>query len=124
CVGARVTFGAKARAGREGELHLPGRQGERAQVAGRPAGGEQPLRIGAAVRTTGGGQFDVDASVTGAGGAVAAAGGVGLRRVQDFFELTHGWFFIAVGRREGESTSRANLRKDAQAFTVEGYASS
>src|SRR5262249_48205759 len=98
--------------------HLPGRHGERAQEAGRPASGKQLLRIGAAARAAWRGQFDVEASVTGAGGAVAAAGGVRLGRVQDFFELTHGWFLFPVGRREEEITSRANFRNDAQAFTM------
>jgi|SRR6266511_2755145 len=68
----------------------------------------------------GGRQFDVEASVGAAGGAVAAAGRVRLGRVQDFFDLTHGRLLFPGGRRQEEITSRANLRKEPQTLSIAG----
>ena len=54
------------------------RQSHRTFEAGRPAGGEQLLGIGADARGTGGRKLDVETAVGAARRAVAAAGGVGL----------------------------------------------
>src|SRR5262249_8316482 len=80
-----------------------GRQGDRAHEASRPASGEQLLRVGAVSRATGGRQFDVEASVTGPGGAVAAAGGMRPGRVQHLFNLAHGSLLFSVGDGKDKS---------------------
>ena len=66
---------------------LPAASSDRAEEAGRPAGGEQLLWIGAAARGAGRRQLDVEAAIRATGRTIPAAGGVGFGGVQNFFEV-------------------------------------
>jgi hypothetical protein len=69
-----------------GQCNLPRlcRLAERADEAGRPAGREQLLGVGAVTCRARGRQADIEPAVVAARGAVTAAGGVGLAGVEDF----------------------------------------
>jgi hypothetical protein len=49
---AQIHFGIDGRACRQGDFHLAGGEAHRALEAGRPAGGEELLRVGAVARST------------------------------------------------------------------------
>src|SRR5690606_16465590 len=76
--------------GRQWNLLLAGDELQRAQEAGRVAGGEQLLRVGAfaarAAQLARGGQGEVELAVGGGGAAFAAAGGGGGAGVEDLLE--------------------------------------
>ncbi len=72
---AQIYFGVDNRVSREGNLCFSGRELHRANETGRPAGGEQLLRISTVARSSRRRKLDVQPAIAAAGGAVAAAGG-------------------------------------------------
>src|SRR5262249_52804560 len=87
---AEVDFGVDRPIGRQGNLPLAGDESDRAHEARRPARGEELFRIRAGSRSAGSRELDVEPTVRGSRRAVAAAGRVSLRGVEDFVELSHG----------------------------------
>ncbi|KAF5290909.1 hypothetical protein FQR65_LT20556 [Abscondita terminalis] len=83
--GAQVHFGVDGQVLGQGDLLLAGHGLDGADEAGRVAGGEQLLGIGARAAGAGRRQGHVQAAVIGARGAIAAAGGVGAGGVQELF---------------------------------------
>src|SRR5262249_25967368 len=113
--GAQVHLGVDGPLGREGNLHLAGRDAQRTQEAGRPADGEQLFRVGAVARGTGGGQLAIKPAVRTAARAVAAAGGVCFGRVQHLVDLGHGKLLFKSGDWGTDYIGQAPL---AHAFSV------
>src|SRR5690606_5891978 len=100
--GADAHVGGDRGRGRQRNLLLAGDELQRAQEAGRVAGGEQLLRVGAfaarAAQLARRGQGEVELAVGGGGAAFAAAGGGGGAGVEDLLE-GHGGLLSGVGRR-------------------------
>src|SRR4249919_409998 len=87
---AEIHLGVDGAIGGGSDLQLGSRQPDRAEEAGRPARAKQLLRVGAGTGT-GRRKLDVQPVVGAARLALAAAGGVGLARVEHFFDLVdHG----------------------------------
>jgi hypothetical protein len=72
------------------KLSLGGRDGDRADEAGRPPGCEQLLRIGAFAGAAGRRQLDGKTAVIAPGRAVAAAGCTGPARIKNLIDSRHG----------------------------------
>jgi hypothetical protein len=87
--GTEVDFGIDGGAGRQGEILVLGGPPHGAYEAGRPAGGEELLRIGTRAVAARRGQLDVETAIVALRGAVAAAGGVRLTGIENFFDLVH-----------------------------------
>jgi hypothetical protein len=88
----QVYFSVYGRVIRDSNLHLAGSKSYRTFEAGRPASGEQLLRIGAAACAARRRELDIQPAIRAARRAIPASCGVGLTCLQYFSDLGHGWF--------------------------------
>jgi hypothetical protein len=94
--GAEVDFGIDGSAGRQGEILVLGGSPHGAYEAGRPAGGEELLRVGTSCMAARRRQLDIETAIVALRGAIAAAGGVRLTGIENFVDPVHDVSFQVI----------------------------